>query len=376
MLWFAFMRIADLDFGPGALLAPMEAVTDLPFRTISEEHGAALTYTEFLSAQALTRGAVKATGRMWASLGGRRFAVQVFGREPDIMARAAGMAVDIGASVVDINMGCPARKVTAGMCGSALMREPDLAAQIVGAVRAALPASIPVTVKHRSGWDELSQNAVEFARRMVDAGAALITVHGRTRAQGFSGSVNLRPIAAVRDALPRRISVVGNGDVDSVADYLDMKRETGCDSVMIGRACRGNPWLFRDVLAVEQGHRIPDPPGVAERRAVWRRHADLVVEYAVPKMRVHELRKTLAWYSRGLHSGAELRNRAFAEMDPTKVIDLGEAFFARLADREASHGRDIAEPADAPVTKSLQRHARKEASGDASYEEEQEPCSA
>jgi nifR3 family TIM-barrel protein len=372
MLWFAVMRIGDIDVGPGALLAPMEAVTDLPFRTICEEHGAALTYTEFLSAQALTRGAVKATGRMWASLGGRRFAVQVFGREPEVMARAASMAVDIGASIVDINMGCPARKVTAGLCGSALMREPELAATIVAAVRAVLPASVPVTVKHRSGWDDLSQNAVDFARKMVSADAALVTVHGRTRAQGFSGSVNLRPIADVRAALPARIPVVGNGDVDSVADYLDMKRETGCDAVMIGRGCRGNPWLFRDVLAVEQGRPVPDPPSVAERRTVWRRHADLVTEYAVPKMRLHELRKTIAWYSRGLHSGAELRNRSFAELDPAKVIDLGEAFFAKLADREASHGRDIAEPADAPVTKSLQRHARKGTSN----EEENEPCSA
>lgn len=372
VLWFALMRIGDIDLGPGALLAPMEAVTDLPFRTICEEHGAALTYTEFLSAQALTRGAVKATGRMWASLGGRRFAVQVFGREPDVMARAAAMAVDIGASIVDINMGCPARKVTAGLCGSALMREPELAASIVAAVRAALPAQVPVTVKHRSGWDALSLNAAEFARTMVAAGAALVTVHGRTRAQGFAGTVSLAPIADVRAALPRRIPVVGNGDVDSIADYLDMKRETDCDAVMIGRACRGNPWLFRDVLAVEQGKPIPDPPGVAERRAVWRRHADLVMEYAVPKMRVHELRKTIAWYSRGLHSGAELRNRAFAVMDPGAVIDLGEAFFARLADREASHGRDIAEAADAPVTKSLQRHARKGTSS----EEENETCSA
>lgn len=368
VLWFASMRIGDIDLGPGALLAPMEAVTDLPFRTICEEHGSTLTYTEFLSAQALTRGAAKTTARMWASLGGRRFAVQVFGREPEVMARAAGMAVDIGASVVDINMGCPARKVTAGLCGSALMREPELAARIVVAVRAALPASVPVTVKHRSGWDDLSQNAVDFARRMVDAGAALITVHGRTRAQGFSGVVNLRPIAEVRAALPRRIPVVGNGDVDSVADYLDMQRETGCDAVMIGRGCRGNPWLFRDVLAVAQGRPMPDPPRVAERRAVWRRHADLVVEYAAPKMRLHELRKTLAWYSRGLHGGAELRNRGFAEKDPGKVIDLAEAFFARLAEREASPGRDLTEPADAPVTKALQRHARK------ADNEEQETC--
>jgi len=354
------MRIGNVDIGPGALLAPMEAVTDLPFRTICEEHGAALTYTEFLSAQALTRGAVKATGRMWASLGGRRFAVQVFGREPEVLALAARMAADIGASIVDINMGCPARKVTAGMCGSALMREPDLAARIVGAVRAALPDSIPVTVKHRAGWDDLSLNAAAFARHMVDAGAALITVHGRTRAQGFSGAVRLAPIAEVRAALPRRIPVVGNGDIDSVADYLDMKRETGCNAVMIGRAARGNPWLFRAVRAVDEGQPIPDAPTVHERRAVWRKHADLVAEYAVPKMVLHELRKTLAWYSRGLHSGAEMRHRCFAESNPSALVDLGEAFFATLAKREASHGSDLGETAEELEDRSRERRARRQ----------------
>jgi len=370
VLWFAVMRIGEIDIGPGALLAPMEAVTDLPFRTICEEHGAALTYTEFLSAEALTRGAVKVQGRMWKSLGGRRFAVQVFGREPEVMSRAAAMAVDAGASIVDINMGCPARKVTAGSCGSALMREPDLAARIVAAIRAALPASVPVTVKHRSGWDDLSLNAAVFACRMVEAGAALVTVHGRTRAQGFSGAVDLRPIAEVRSALRPAIPVVGNGDVDSVADYLDMKHQTGCDAVMIGRACRGNPWLFREVLAVEQGHPIPDPPVVAERRTVWRRHADLAVEYATPKMRVHEVRKTLAWYSRGLFAGAELRRRAFAEMNPTALVDLGEAFFARLAERETKCGHDLGEAPDEAIKKCVDRHARKSA------REEHEPCSA
>src|SRR5919206_3618312 len=144
------MRVGQLELGPGVLRAPMEAVTDLPFRTVCEELGAALTFTEFLSADALTRGASKAVGRMWASLGNRRFAVQIFGREPGVLARAAEMAIDAGASLLDINMGCPAKKVTAGLCGSALMREPELAAGLVAAVRKTVPAPIPVTVKHRT----------------------------------------------------------------------------------------------------------------------------------------------------------------------------------------------------------------------------------
>jgi tRNA-dihydrouridine synthase B len=352
------MKIGGIDLGRGALLAPMEAVTDLPFRTLCEEHGAALTYTELLSAEAITRGASRVAGRMWASLGGRPFAVQVFGREPEVMAEAARRAADSGACLVDINMGCPARKVTAGLCGAALMREPDLATRIVAAVRAALPTALPVTVKQRAGWDDQCLNAADFARQLVTAGAAAITVHGRTRAQGFSGTVRLASIAEVRAALPHGIPVVGNGGVKSVADHLAMKQQTGCDAVMIGRASRGNPWLFREVLAAEEGRPAPARPTVAERRAVWRRHAELIVAYASPKMVLHELRKTLAWYSRGLWGGAELRRRCFAESDAGAVRGLGEAYFARLGERESRSG-DVAAPAVPIEEKCRERHARR-----------------
>jgi tRNA-dihydrouridine synthase B len=337
------MRIGSVDIAEGALLAPMEAVTDLPFRTVCEELGAALTFTEFLSAEALTRGARKAIDRMWPSLGGRRFVVQIFGREPDALARAAEMAVDVGASIVDINMGCPAKKVTAGLCGSALMREPELAASLVAAVRRVAPAGVPVTVKHRTGWDESSINAPAFARRLVDAGAAMITVHGRTRAQGFTGLARFEPIAAVRAALPAHVPVIGNGDVKDVAGHRRMKEATGCDSVMIGRGSMGNPWIFRSIAAIERGEPDPGPPLLPERRRVWARHAELVLEHAHPKMRVHELRKTLAWYSRGLYGGAQLRQASFASSDVDTLRRLGETFFdglGELAARERLPGSD------------------------------------
>ncbi|MGB8296061.1 MAG: tRNA-dihydrouridine synthase [Polyangia bacterium] len=355
------MRIGPVEIGPGALLAPMEAVTDLPFRTICEEHGASLTFTEFLSAEALTRGAERVLRRMWPSLGGRSFVVQVVGRQPDLLARAAAMAAQAGATVVDINMGCPARKVTAGTCGAALMREPELAAAIVSAVRAVLPSSIPVTVKQRVGWSDSSINAPEFALRMVEAGAAMVTVHGRTRDQGFSGQVRLPPIAAVRAVLPSEIPVVGNGDVKTIDDYRRMKNETGCDAVMIGRAARGNPWLFRSIHAIETGASLPALPTIVEQRAVWRRHADLVVEFASDQMRLHELRKTLAWYSRGLYGGADLRRRAFCEPEPRAVIDLGESFFGALETRERTRA-DLGEVLfpDGIAARCLARHRRRQ----------------
>ncbi|MEM9058814.1 MAG: tRNA-dihydrouridine synthase family protein, partial [Pseudomonadota bacterium] len=181
------MRIGTFDIDVPVLLAPMAAVTDLPFRTVCEEHGVGLTVTEFLSAHALKAGAQKTVDKLTPSLDGRRFGVQIFGREDEPMMAAAQMAVDIGASLVDINMGCPAKRVVAGACGSALMKEPELAAHLVRIVRSAVPDDIPVTVKHRAGWDKLHRNAPEFACAMVEAGAAMITVHGRTRTQGFSG---------------------------------------------------------------------------------------------------------------------------------------------------------------------------------------------
>jgi nifR3 family TIM-barrel protein len=269
------------------------------------------------------------------------------------------MAVDVGAAIVDINMGCPAKKVTAGACGSALMREPALAAALVAAVRAAVPAEVPVTVKHRAGWDESSLNAAEFARCLVDAGAAMITVHGRTRAQGFSGAARMEPIAAVRAALPREIPVVGNGDVKDVTAFQRMKAETGCDAVMIGRGAMGNPWLFRTLAALETGAPDPGPPALAERFFVWRRHAALVMEHSPERMRVHELRKTLAWYSRGLHGGAVLRQQASSTPAPAALIDLGEAFFAGL-ERAAAAGEGAVAtvPADA-IAKAVARNGRR-----------------
>jgi nifR3 family TIM-barrel protein len=250
--------------------------------------------------------------------------------------------------------------VTAGACGSALMREPAVAAALVQAVRRVVPAPIPVTVKHRAGWDESSLNAAAFARMLVDAGAAMITVHGRTRAQGFSGAARMEPIADVRAALPASIPVIGNGDVKDVAAYQRMKGLTGCDGVMIGRGAMGNPWLFRSLVALETGAPDPGPPTLDERRTVWRRHADLVLQYSPERMRIHELRKTLAWYSRGLHGGSHLRQRSFEGREPAALLAMGEAFFDGLrAVASAGVAVDVlAGPAD-PVAKAIDRNIRR-----------------
>jgi nifR3 family TIM-barrel protein len=329
------VRIGPLTVDLPVLLAPMAAVTDLPFRTICEEMGVGLTITEFLSAHALTAGAKKTVDKMTPSLGGRRFGVQIFGREDDMMVRAAEMAVGIGASLVDINMGCPAKRVVAGECGSALMKEPELAQDLVRTVRRAVPADVPVTVKHRAGWDDRHKNAPEFACALVDAGAAMITVHGRTRSQGFSGSADLDVIRRVRDAVPRHIPVVGNGDVVDVDGYRRMREHTGCDAVMIGRGALGNPWLFRSIGAIGRGEVDPGPPTPRERAAVHERHVSFILSLTEPKRHAPELRKACAWYAKGLHGANALRQKIWALDDPAEILALSRAFFRQLCVRES-----------------------------------------
>ncbi len=308
----------------------MAAVTDLPFRTVCEELGVGLTITEFLSAHALEAGAQKTIDKLTPSLGGRAFGVQIFGREPEPMIVAAQMAVAIGASLVDINMGCPAKRVVAGECGSALMREPAVAQELVRTVVGAVPAEVPVTVKHRAGWDAMHRNAPEFACAMIEAGAKMITVHGRTRTQGFSGSSDLEIIRKVREAAPPEVPVVGNGDVVDIDGYRRMREVTGCDAVMIGRGAQGNPWLFRRLRELSQGRGDPGEPSGAERIAVFRRHVALILELKSGPKVIHELRKACAWYAKGQRGCNAFRQHIWKLREAGDTIAAAEAYFQSL----------------------------------------------
>ena len=330
------MRIGNLDIELPVLLAPMAAVTDLPFRTVCEEFGLGITITEFLSANAIQAGDNKTTEKMTPSLEGRRFGVQIFGREDEPMRVAAQTAVAIGASLVDINMGCPAKRVVAGACGSALMKEPALAQHIVRNVVTAVGPDIPVTVKHRAGWNDLNKNAPEFACQMVEAGAKMITVHGRTRTQGYSGKSDLGIIAAVREAVPAEIPVVGNGDVTTLEHYIRMREQTGCDAVMIGRGAWGNPWLFQQIRAHYEGNPVPDGPGLDERIRVFKRHISLILELKRTPKLLHEVRKASAWYAKGLFGCNHLRQTIWSIRCPDEVFRVCLDYFENLRERRAA----------------------------------------
>ena len=291
------MSVGITDIRGRAVLAPMAGVTDFAFRALCRDCGAAMTTTEMVSAKALTLGDRKSLELLYIPEGEHPAAVQIFGHEPGVMAEAARIALDAsGADVVDINMGCPVGKVVRSGDGSALMKTPELAAEIVRAICHAVP--VPVTVKFRKGWDGGSVNAVEFALVCQAAGAAGIAVHGRTRAQLYSGRADWTVIREVKQAVS--IPVTGNGDIFSGSDALRMLEFTGCDAVMVGRGAFGDPWLFGRINAALRGEEEPAPPPLAERIAAAVGQIEALAERRGEHFACLEARHQLPWYLHGI----------------------------------------------------------------------------
>lgn len=298
------MNIGSIQLENPVIAAPMAGITDKAYRILAKEAGCGLVCTEMVSDQALLYGNVKTGAIMNITGEVRPVSVQIFGSDPAYMAGAAEIVASCGASLIDINMGCPTPKIVRNGEGSALMKDPKKAAEIVRSVVARV--EVPVTVKMRKGWDEKSVNAVELALAVVDAGAAAITVHGRTRSQFYSGKADWGAIAAVKKAV--KVPVIGNGDIWSPADALAMMNVTGCDAIMIGRAALGNPWIFsRTLHFLQYGELLPEPKP-EEKVAMALRHLELLVQFKGEKVAVWEMRKHAAWYTRGIRGSARLRD--------------------------------------------------------------------
>jgi len=306
------MQIGNLTLQSNLFLAPMAGVTDRAFREITKPFGAAMMYSEMVSAKGLLYQGERTFDLLQMSEVERPLGVQIFGSEPQIMAEIAEKALSFGGELLDINMGCPAPKIVNNGDGCALMKNPKLAAEIVRAVKKqALP--VPVTAKIRAGWDFASINAVEMAKHLEDAGVDAITVHGRVREQFYSGFANLSVIADVVRAVS--VPVIGNGDVRDLSDAENMIAQTGCKGVMIARGAMGNPWIFSG-----------ETPTLNERLETARRHIGLMVEYKGEFRAIKEARKVLGWYFSGIHGASKLR----VEVNSVKTLDDVEKLLEKI----------------------------------------------
>lgn len=297
------MNIGTVHLKNPVILAPMAGVTDLPFRLLCSEQGAGLVCTEMVSAKAISFQNKNTEALLEIAPGEHPVSLQLFGSDPDIISEMASYIEERPFDILDLNMGCPVPKVVKNGEGSALMQQPKLVEEIISKTVRAIKK--PLTVKIRKGFEEGDSNAAEIARIAEASGAAAVAVHGRTRSQYYSGQADWEVIREVKEAV--KIPVIGNGDVDSPQKAKKLLEETGCDGVMIGRAARGNPWIFKAVSTYLETGSIPESPSRDEIRAMMFRHLDMQVKYRGEYSGVREMRKHISWYTAGFPNSARLR---------------------------------------------------------------------
>lgn len=326
MVQVSRLAIGSLEIYPPLILAPMAGITDLPFRALAREQGAPLCFTEMISAQGLIRDGKNTITLLRSNPGDRPLGIQLFGEDPEALAEAARRVEDL-CDVIDINMGCPVKKVVAGGSGSALLRKPATVASILRTVRKAV--QIPLTVKIRTGWSSLEASFLEISRIAELEGCDAITLHPRTRAQMFTEHADWDKLRELKQS--SRVPIIGSGDIFSSKDIVDMLEQTGCDGVMVARGSLGNPWIFREAADIIAGGN-PRTPTTAERFSTALKHLDSLQELYGEQTAVCEMRKHLSWYVKGLAGAARFRSdiNTIVGMEPLRKAV--EAFFTRMDD--------------------------------------------
>ena len=331
------MKIGNVTIGFPFVLAPLAGVSDSPFRQLAREQGAGAVYTEMVSADGLVRANQATLDYIAFEPCERPIGVQLFGSDPAIMAEATRVLADLPAArrpdMVDINMGCPVRKVVTRCAGAALMQDVPRIGRIVAAMAAA--SDLPVTAKIRLGWDGDSRNVVEVARALEGAGAMAVAIHARTRAEKFEGAANWDLIGEARRAI--RIPVIGNGDVRTPADALRMLATTGCAGVMLGRAALGDPWIFRRIRALAERGEVLPLPTAQERLEAGVRHVGMLVRTVGERIAAKEMRKHVAWYIRGLPHSARVREQVNRTRTAAEMVELMRQYLGELAAHGLEH---------------------------------------
>jgi len=314
------VNIGNLALKNNVFLAPMAGITNLPFRILAREFGCGLAFTEMISANGLVRQTNKSCRYLLSSPDDKPLGVQIFGSDPIVLSEAAQIADDFGADLLDVNMGCPVRKVVKTGAGAALLREPDRVRHILQAIRKS--TSLPVTVKLRSGWRHGETTALNIAILAQDCGVDAVILHPRTADQGYSGAADWRIIEAVKKEI--HIPVIGSGDIRSRGDACRMINTTGCDGIMIGRAALGNPWIFRDTIRHLEERKTALPPSYAEREMVIRRHME--IDCLGERLGLRHFRKHLLWYTKGIRGGSLFRDVVGTIHDKDAILDTVHRF--------------------------------------------------
>lgn len=321
-------NIGPIQLEHPVVMAPMAGVTDLPYRLIAREQGAALVYSELVSAKGICYGSNRTLKLLETDEAERPVGLQIFGGEADVMVEAARHVQKFGPDLLDINMGCPVPKITKNDEGCALMLDPERAGRLVRRVVEAV--DLPVTVKIRKGWDDAHVTAPQVARELEKAGVAAIAIHGRTREDFYAGRADWDIIREVKQAVD--IPVIGNGDVASPEDAVRMLEHTGVDAVMIGRACLGDPWIFRRVTHfLDTGEMLP-MPSPREKLEMAIRHLKMAVEFKGEVRAVREMRKPIAWYLKGVPGSNRVKQQVQRLTDAALVTEVLQEFLAELGD--------------------------------------------